>query len=177
MRLFIAIPIPPDIRRAVADTAEKLRAYGANGRFVPPRNYHVTMHFIGESNALVDAVEAMRLAARDTRPFLLRLTDYGTFSGKKEHGTGYVGLCGETGELNALYESLEAQLWERGFVRGRSSLTPHITVARSVSGDEGFTCPRNEAFRAQELVLYESIQDGDNIIYTALHRERFNDGK
>lgn len=177
MRLFIAIPIPPDIRRAVYETAEKLRAYGADGRFVPQGNYHVTMHFIGESDALADAAEAMHLAARDTRPFLLRLTDYGTFSGKKEHGTGYIGLTGETGELNALYESLEAQLWERGFVRGRSSLTPHITIARSVSGDEGFTCPRNEAFRAQELVLYESTQENGKIRYTALHRERFNDGQ
>ena len=35
MRLFIAIALPPDIRRAAADTAIRLRKYGAEGRFVP----------------------------------------------------------------------------------------------------------------------------------------------
>ena len=82
MRLFIAIDLPPHVRRAAADMAAQLRAYGARGRFVPPENYHVTLRFIGESDALPDAVEAMRSAVRDGRPFLLRLGGDGAFPGR-----------------------------------------------------------------------------------------------
>ena len=156
LRLFIAIALPPDIRRAAADTAARLRAHGAEGRFVPPENYHITLRFIGESNALCEAAEAMHSAARDCRPFLLRLSDYGAFSGKSESSTGFVTVRDDQGELRRLYETLEAALWERGFDRGRSRLMPHITLGRSITGDTGFACPRNEAFTAQGMTLYES---------------------
>ncbi|MDO4493658.1 MAG: RNA 2',3'-cyclic phosphodiesterase [Clostridia bacterium] len=171
MRLFIAVPVPPDIRRAAADTDRKLRAYGATGRFVPGGNYHITMHYIGESNDLVEAAEAMHEAAHDARPFLLRLTDYGTFSSGTGR-TGYIGVSDETGELARLYEVLEDALWDRGFTRNRTRLVPHITLGRNISGDEGFSCPRREAFTANALVLYESRAVRGGIEYVPVHKER-----
>ena len=173
MRLYIAIALPPDIRRAAADTAARLRAHGAEGRFVPPENYHITLRFIGESNALCEAAEAMHSAARDCRPFLLRLSDYGAFSGKSESSTGFVTVRDDQGELRRLYETLEAALWERGFDRGRSRLMPHITLGRSITGDTGFACPRNEAFTAQGMTLYESQSVRGQMAYTPLHKELF----
>lgn len=171
MRLFIAVPVPPDIRRAAADTAEKLRAYGAKGRFVPDENYHVTLHFIGESNDLMEAAEAMHEAAHDARPFLLRLTDYGAFASGTVR-TGYVGVSDETGELARLYEMLEDALWDRGFTRNRTRLVPHITLGRNITDDADFSCPRREAFTANSLVLYESRAVRGGMEYVPVHRER-----
>lgn len=171
MRLFIAIPVPPDIRRAVNDTAKKLRAYGGDGRFVPSENYHITLHFIGETNALHDAADAIRESARDARPFLLRLTDYGGFSSGGGR-TGYVGVADETGELARLYETLEGALWDRGFSRNRSRLVPHITIGRNITGDADFTCPRREAFTANSIVLYESRSVRGGMEYIPVHKER-----
>ncbi|MDD6887875.1 MAG: RNA 2',3'-cyclic phosphodiesterase [bacterium] len=173
MRLFIAIALPPDIRRAAADTAIRLRKYGAEGRFVPQENYHITLRFIGESSALSDAAEAMHSAVRDCRPFLLRLGDYGAFSGKAESRTGFVRVKDDEGELARLHETLEAALWERGFDRGRSRLMPHITLGRSITGDAGFACPRNEAFTVQGITLYESRNVRGQMAYTPLHKELF----
>jgi len=173
MRLFIAIAVPPDIRRAAADTAERLKAFGAKGRFVPSDNYHITVRYIGETDALSDVAEAMQLAACDCRPFLLRLTDYGAFSGKGS-STGFVRVSGDTDELVRLYETLEAALWERGFDRGQNRLLPHITLGRSITGDAGFTCPRNEAFTATGITLFESRTVKKNIVYTPIHKELFN---
>ncbi len=174
MRLFIAIPLPPDLRRAALEAQRRLRASGAAGRFVPDENFHITLHFIGESERLADITEAMRLAARDIRPFVLRLTDYGAFS----HGggrTAFISAACDGDELDRLYESLEYALSERGFSRNRSRLTPHITLGRNVSGDEGFSFDgRRAAFRAGEIVLYESSRTREGMRYTALHRERFS---
>lgn len=173
MRLFIAIPLPPDIRRAVADTAARLRAHGATGRFVPAENYHVTMHYIGESDALSDAADALREATRDCLPFLLRLSGYGVFSGRSG-STGFVRMTGDLDELLRLHETLEAALWERGFDHGRGRFDPHITLGRNITGDEGFACPRNEAFTVQQIVLYESRNVRGEMVYTPLHREMFS---
>lgn len=171
MRLFIAIPLPPDVRRAVADTAIRLKKRGGAGRFVPEENYHITLHFIGESSALAEAVEAIRTAARDARPFLLRLTDYGAFASGGGR-TGYVGVSDETGELSRLYETLEQALWDRGFVKNRARLLPHVTIGRNITGDEDFRCPRREAFTTNSIVLYESESLRGGMRYTPVHRQR-----
>ncbi len=55
MRLFIAIPLPPDITRALAAARVALEAHGATGRFVPRENYHITLHFLGETDDLMDS--------------------------------------------------------------------------------------------------------------------------
>lgn len=175
MRLFIAIPVPPDIQRATADVATRLQAQGASGRFVPQGNYHVTLHFIGESDDLVGAADAMHAAVRGVRPFLLRMGEYGNFPGKAG-STGFVRMQGELEELNALYEMLEAQLWERGFSRGSGRFIPHITLGRSITGDDGFTCGRHEAFTVNQVILYETRMSGGkkgaaDITYVPVHRE------
>ena len=170
MRLFIAIPVPPDIRRAAADTAKKLEAYGATGRFTDPKNYHVTLHFIGESDALSDAAEAMHAAVQAVHPFLLRMGEYGTFAGKGG-GTGYVRMTGEGEELSALHEMLVAELWEHGFSSGNTRFIPHITLGRSIKGDEGFAASHREAFLVNQLVLFESTVEKGQPVYIPIHRE------
>ena len=174
MRLFIAIPIPPDVRRAVVLASNLLAESGARGRFVPQSNFHITLHYIGETDDLVGAVDALRLAVRDIRPFVLRLGDYGGFGGKKGRTT-YLSVSCDTDELDNLYESLESALWEQGFAKNRGRLTPHITLARNVVGDEDFNpILQNVAFTADTVILYESRADGERMRYTAVHRERLS---
>ncbi|MCE5190140.1 MAG: RNA 2',3'-cyclic phosphodiesterase [Eubacteriales bacterium] len=173
MRLFFAIPLPPDILRAVSSARVALEQFGAGGRLVPRENYHVTLHFIGETDALVDATDALREAVRDIRPFVLRLGGYGSFKTDGSH-TGFIRVSCDGDELNCLYESLESALWERGFAKNRGRLTPHITLGRGIEGDEGFVLPpQKAAFTANSVVLYESRSERGKMIYTPLHREMF----
>jgi len=171
MRLFIAIPLPPDILRAVAAARAALEAYGAIGRFVPRENHHITLHFLGETDELGDIASAMHEAVRDIKPFVLRLRDYGSFKTDGSH-TGFINVSCDGGELDKLYESLESALWERGFSKNRGRLTPHITLGRKIEGDEGFALsPQKAAFTANAVVLYESRNGNGKIQYSALHRE------
>ena len=172
MRLFIAIPLPPDILRAVSAAQAALIQSGATGRFVPRENFHITLHFIGESDQLSGAAEAMHEAVRDIRPFVLRLHEYGGFGGEKGRTT-YLSVKADTEELKRLYEALESALWENGFSHARGRFAPHITLGRNVVGDEGFLLPpQKAAFTANAIVLYESHSDKGQMRYTSVHRER-----
>ncbi len=172
MRLFIAIPLPTDVRRTAAAAQAALVAHGAKGRFVPSENFHITLHFIGESEALTEAVAAMHLAARDIRPFVLRLGGYGGFGGKKGK-TAFLSVSCDSGELDRLYESLESALWEQGFAGNRGRLSPHVTLGRNVQRDEGFAAPAaNAAFTAGSIVLYESRAVPGRMQYLPLHTEK-----
>ncbi len=171
MRLFIAIPLPPDITRALSDARVALEAQGATGRFVPRENYHITLHFLGETDALMDVADAMRQAVRDIKPFVLRLREYGSFKTDGSH-TGFVNVICDSEELNRLYESLESALWERGFSKNRGRLTPHVTLGRKMEGDESFIMPpQKAAFTANMVVLYESRSERGQMVYTPVHRE------
>lgn len=171
MRLFIAIPLPPDIIRAVSSARIALEAHGASGRMVPRENYHITLHFLGETDALKDITDAMHEAVRDIRPFVLRLKEYSSFKVDGSH-TGFVNVTCDSVELDRLYESLESALWERGFSRNRGRLTPHITLGRKIEGDEGFVLPSQKAaFTANSVILYESRSVKGQMVYTQVHRE------
>ena len=171
MRLFIAIPLPTDVRRAVSAAQARLMESGAAGRFVPCENFHITLHFIGNSDALSDAVDAIRAAVRGIRPFVLRLGGYGGFGGERGR-TACLSITGDLDELNRLYETLESALWERGFAKNRGRLTPHVTLGRNVTGDGAFDPgPQTAAFTVTSVVLYESRHDNGRMRYTAVHAE------
>ncbi|MDR1620449.1 MAG: RNA 2',3'-cyclic phosphodiesterase [Clostridiales bacterium] len=181
MRLFIALPLPPDVRRALAQIQLRLKQLAPHGRFVAMENFHITLHFIGESRALLEAARACDEAARGIRPFVLRLNHYKSFKRGDTH-TGYVALRGDLKELHTLYETLTAALKSQGFACGEKRIVPHITLARalicegdiSVAMQEAFlTLGGGGAFSANQLVLYDSRHERGKLVYAPLHRSKF----
>lgn len=173
MRLFIAIPLPKDVQRTVLNVQEQLRAQNTAGRFVPQGNHHITVRFLGESNALADIADAMHESVKDARPFLLRLGALGSFS----HGgarTSFLSVNGDLDELGRIKETLDSALLDYGFGGAKNRLVPHITLARAVEhGDlSGIVIP-NTAFTARSIVLFESANERGRMVYTPIHTETF----
>lgn len=174
MKLFIAIPLPGDIMKKVCAYEQQLIAGGMTGRFVPRGNHHITLRYIGESDALADIAFAMHDAVRDVHPFTLKLGAYGRFT----HGgglTGYLNTEGDLEELDRLHEVLESALDDRGLGRGRGRLLPHITLGRSLSGSDPAETlpPPTGSMRVSSIVLYESTVGKGGMVYTPVHTERF----
>ena len=173
MRLFIAIPLPKDVQRAVLAAEEGLKAASTAGRFVPAGNHHITLRFLGESSALADIAAAMHEAVKDARPFLLRLGALGSFT----HGgarTSYLSVTGDLDELFRIHETLEAALYEYGFAGGKVRFSPHITLARAVEhGDLCAVSVPNAAFTVRSIVLFESTNENGRMVYTPVHTEMF----
>ena len=173
MRLFIAVPLPKDVQRTVFSVQEELRENSSAGRFVPQGNHHITVRFLGESNALADIADAMHEAVKDARPFVLRLGAIGSFS----HGgarTSYVSVTGELKELYRVKEMLDSALLDRGVIGAKNRLTPHITLARAVEhGDVSRIVVPNTAFSVRSIVLFESTNERGRMVYTPVHTESF----
>ena len=174
MRLFIAIPLPKDVQKKVFAFEQELKAASTGGRFVPQGNHHITLRFIGESNALADIAFAMDQAVADARPFTLKLGGYGWF----DHGgarTSFLKAEGDLSELFRIHEMLETGLWERGFCKGKGRLVPHVTLGRAVEhGDiSHLKAPENASFRVSSIVLYESANERGRMVYTPVHTARF----
>ncbi len=173
MRLFIAVPLPKDVQRAVYVAEEGLRSASTAGRFVPAGNFHVTLRFLGESSALADIAAAMHEAVKDARPFVLRLGGLGSFT----HGgarTSYLSVTGDLEELNRIRQTLESALYEYGFAGGKVRFSPHITLARAVEhGDVSRIHIPNAAFTVRSIVLFESTNENGRMVYTPVHTETF----
>ena len=177
MRLFIAIELPKSFRAEVARLQSLLQAQSLSGRFVPLENFHITLHFIGESTDLAGAAQAMEEAVRGIRPFGLHLGAVDAFA-KGDSRTVFLGAQGQLSELNALYESLESALAERGFPRDYKRFTPHITLGRNVSVSDAAlqslsALPLNASMQVQGITLFESQRRGKDMRYLPLHRARF----
>ncbi len=179
MRLFIAIEIPNEMRRELTSILKTTRERSCGGRFVPAENFHITLHFIGESDDLLGAVDAMREACRDIRPFELKLGSYGFFEkSSRVAKTALVEVSGDLDELNVLHETLESALADKGFSRDYKRFKPHITLGRNVEQDELVTeelraVPLTASMLVTGITLFESTRVKGRMVYTPLHRESF----
>lgn len=119
MRLFLALDVNKQTRAALYAFEQQMKQAGITGNYVPMGNFHVTIHFFGETHRLGEIGMAMAEAVRGIKPFSLTLDGIGAFS-----NTAVARLGGETAELKALYESTEAALANVGFVREKTAAGP-----------------------------------------------------
>lgn len=162
MRLFVAIELPGQMRAELARIQSALKQLSCGGRFVPARNMHLTLHFIGETSDLHGAVSAVQKSVRGIRPFELHLGRYNCFQ-KGGSRTSIVEVKGGLSELNALYESLQYAMSDNGFPRERKGYVPHITLGRNVSHDDLVEAelrdePLNASMRVNSITLFESAR-------------------
>lgn len=189
-RLFVAVPIPADIKKAVAAAVLDLKQSGQLPfkRWVHPEDVHVTLKFIGEvapsATAPIEA-ELERVAAR-SNPFPLRLTGTGTFGSPQAPRVLWAGLGGEPERLRALQADVERQLAALGYAPEERPFAPHLTLARQHAGGGPVRIePLRERFGADSaagaewtvdrLVLYRS-HFGRSPMYEPLRTVVFHAG-
>ena len=166
---FVAIELPGQMRAELARIQSALKQLSCGGRFVPARNMHLTLHFIGETSDLHGAVSAVQKSVRGIRPFELHLGRYNCFQ-KGGSRTSIVEVKGGLSELNALYESLQYAMSDNGFPRERKGYVPHITLGRNVSHDDLVEAEVVEVEGSQLLIVLSAQlpvhSDNDSIKHT-----------
>lgn len=131
LRLFIAIDLPEDVRELVDRSVGPIRERYPQGRWVPVRNQHVTLKFLGATwPRLVDEVVATvgSVAARH-RPFETRVSGLGAFPSVRRARVLWAGLEDPAGRLAAIAADLDAELAE-DFPPEKRPFAAHLTVAR-----------------------------------------------
>lgn len=153
MRLFIAIPLPEEIKKEIfvnVEPLKKLMGSGVfSGKFVEKENLHLTLKFLGDlneeeqekieliENKIYEAINIFKSVKgfnKDFQSFNLRLSDFGGFPNLDFIKVLWVGVKeisqnSENRVLN-LQEFIQEKLSEIGFPKENKEFHSHITIAR-----------------------------------------------
>jgi RNA 2',3'-cyclic 3'-phosphodiesterase len=168
-RLFAALSLPAAVAAALAEARGGL--YGA--RWIDPSDYHVTLRFIGDVDALAAGEIADVLASVRRAPASVAFEGLDAFGGDRPRAI--VARIKRSSPLVELQGELEGLLRRIGLSPETRNFTPHVTLARLRAGSSmavadylgargGFAAP---AFEAAGFALYsarDSIGGGPYIV-------------
>jgi len=172
IRLFVAIPIPEELRRRMTMLCTGVR--GAH--WAHEDNMHVTLSFIGEVPDDRVADITAELDRVRSAPFALTLAGAGHFETGRRVRALWIGIEPEPALL-ALKERVDAALARAGHQPERRRFLPHVTIARmkglspgAVAGWLGAnTLFRAVPFDVDRFVLYRSHLGQGGAHYQPLH--------
>ena len=169
-RLFIAIALPEDVRRCIADFQREWQG-GLRGKFIrwtPVEQVHLTLRFLGDvSSAAVPELEAaLRRACEGVAGFELSAGGSGCFPDARKPRVLWIGVSGAVEALAELQARVvqETQTW--GEVEARA-FRAHLTIGRVKNAPppalreiahcaQTLTCGELGHWRVSEVLLMRS---------------------
>lgn len=126
-RVFVALGLPPELRRLVADAPDVAQL---PGRRVDEADLHITLRFIGD----VDEVSFDRLLMElDDQtwppPYRLRLTSLGAFPNDRSATVAWIGVDGSPSLVHT-HSLVEEACDAAGLGTEERPFRPHVTVSR-----------------------------------------------
>ncbi|MCF0145575.1 MAG: RNA 2',3'-cyclic phosphodiesterase, partial [Eubacterium sp.] len=126
MRLFIAIDLTEKMKKDVTVVLHSLKKAGVNGNYVPVKNLHLTLAFIGETDRVDEIRQIMDSVPAE--PARLSFSEFGQFG-----NTFWIGIKGNQ-KLKKYANDLRLALKKAGFEIDDKKFTPHITLIRKANG-------------------------------------------
>lgn len=166
-RLFFALWPTDEIRAALIDAARPaLRACA--GRPVPPRHYHVTLAFLGNSNAPVERFDRLAEGVSVTPPgFELVFDRFGHWQGPR---VLWIGPHRCPAGLTGLVAQIRAELDGLGISYDRRDFRAHMTLARKVTVLPELEAPVPVHWPVSAFVLVESVATPKGSVYKIVRR-------
>jgi 2'-5' RNA ligase len=132
LRTFVAIELPAEVRRLLAEAQGSLRLGARAVRWVDPDSAHLTLKFLGATPE--DAVEpigaALRAAAERHGRLHLRTGHPGAFPNPQQPRVLWLGLDGDLARLGELQQKVEAAIAPLGYPTENRPFSPHLTLGR-----------------------------------------------
>jgi len=131
-RLFLAVSIPPDVREAIRAALPA----ALPGRPVRPEHWHLTLRFLGDTDAARRDALGERLAHASAHgalgaTFVLRFGVLGAFpKGRARARVLWLGAVEGEREFAALADRVERIVGAAGFVAERRAPSAHLTLSR-----------------------------------------------
>lgn len=125
MRLFIALPLPGEIRNSLAQICGGI----AGTRWIEPENFHITLRFIGDiGRGEADDLHT-ELASIRFPEFEIALKGIGMFERRGHVHMLWSGID-QAQPIIELRDRIEAAAQRAGFPRETRKYKPHITLCR-----------------------------------------------
>jgi 2'-5' RNA ligase len=156
MRLFLGLPIPPELAQGLTRLTRTIELPKA--RWTAPENIHITLVFLGEvAEPTLPHIER-ELSELNFAPFPLRLTSLDTFP----RGGVLFAAAEPTRALLHLQSKVAAGMARCGFAPEDRPYNPHITLARFhgplrlSQRQHALPTPLQQSFTAETINLYRS---------------------
>jgi len=178
VRLFVAIPLPPEVAvRAAAILPTSLPAL----RRVKAENLHLTLAFLGwtADERLEEVISAARDAAAGVSRFELIFAGAGRFPERGRPRVVWIGIADGESSVLQLGANVSAGLRSRGLQFDDRPLAPHLTLARVpddassaeaktiAAAVESLPAPRFQ-MAVEEIAVVQSVLSPKGPRYTAL---------
>ena len=161
MRLFIAIRLSDEMKKALVACMHDLKKQGVEGNYVPAQNLHMTLAFLGEYDDPAKVKDVIRKVPLPE--FRLSLSEKGNFG-----NILWAGVKGNQ-KLKTYVKDLRAALAEEGIPFDREKFVPHITLIRKVSAKKPYQVHLPKADKTvKKASLMRSEQKNGKMVYKEL---------
>ena len=180
LRLFIAVPVIPKLRRKFFNLVNQLKTTGADVKWVSEDNFHITLKFLGDTpeDKVGILIETLERTLSDFEPFRMKFYGTGVFPSMKRPKVIWVGLGDAHREISSMAQSVEDALESLGFEKESRPFKSHLTVGRvrSARGTADLIKQMERLkdydggnMKLEEIHLMKSELTGSGPIYTVLH--------
>ena len=135
IRSFIAFDLQNDsVLNRLAMAQKLLIQTNADLKLVEPTNIHITLRFLGEISS--EMIEKVYTVIKNVKfsPFNVGINGLGVFPTLNYPRIVWAGITEGADNLRNIFEQIEPQIHDLGFVPDPKGFSPHLTIARVRSG-------------------------------------------
>jgi 2'-5' RNA ligase len=162
MRLFIGIPLAPEVIVALARTVHWLQSPDDGLRWTTAETWHITLQFLGETSAQQFGCTMQRLGEIRAPQVPVWLDGTGFFD---RAGVFFAGV-NVSPELRHLQKQVVGATSQCGFVPEDRPYHPHVTLARA-KGDKRMQALRKLKTKAGESAQFPAFTAAEFLLYEA----------
>jgi RNA 2',3'-cyclic 3'-phosphodiesterase len=174
LRLFISINCDNNVKNRLLDVQEKIKTQSVKGNFPLPENLHLTLVFIGETQA--DNVQIISSAIDNAlkphiAPFSLTFSTIGCFKHSNKElwwiGTERDDIYIET--LQTIRRRITEELLSKGISFDNRTFNPHITLGREIKHETPIVIPKQKIiYPVDRISLMKSERVKGKLTYTEI---------
>jgi 2'-5' RNA ligase len=181
MRTFIAIEIPAEIKKGMAEAQGRLKVSGVEAGWTRPEGIHLTLKFLGDvgEQKIAEVINALSRAVNGMNRFRLEIAGAGAFPNPRNARVAWVGVAGDIEKLSVLQSSVEEAMAGLGMEREDRKFTPHLTLGRIkhirsrdawVNALDAIKDIRLSGFDVEAVSLMKSELQRSGAVYTEIGR-------
>jgi len=132
IRSFIALDLDANVQSMLGNAIRQIKpAAGNNIRWVPEKNIHITLKFLGDTSPANLEFLKKILTAEASRfhPFDVKIGNLGAFPSIRKPRVIWIGLDAPV-ELNYLQQAIDIETTRLGYPPEERSFAPHLTLGR-----------------------------------------------
>jgi 2'-5' RNA ligase len=187
MRLFIALPLAPEVERQLGRLIGLLKPRTDVVRWVAPQNIHLTVRFLGDTDEKLvkDINRAIDEVAAEHQKIETVFELVGAFPNLRRPRIFWVGSSDPMEEASKIARQIEHRMRGLGFEKEKKGFKPHLTLGRVRQGKRADELADYLAsfkldpipVELDRLTLFKSELTPKGSIYTRLHESKLGEAR